>query len=285
MFDQNRVGLEKACIIDGTPLKSLLGKEVDGYRLIEEIWVRDRTVVVKAMSLTEGDFVAIKFLTQYSVVKKPELARQFEIEANVLKYLSTKAEGHRIVPFRGFNKKMGWIATTYLPGKTLDCLGRHDKKWVINVLNLLCEPLMELHNLEYVHCDIKPGNIILSNKKIRLLDFGTICRIGLLDNGCMSKKYTLGSPGFISPEQIAKKGEYGPQTDIFSLGCTILSLLTNRKYRGPETLAGVIQHWVKKEPQIFDCLFVKFLYKCIALNPEDRFSSIAEFQSNLLELT
>jgi serine/threonine-protein kinase len=83
--------------------------------------------------------------------------------------------------------------------------------------------LTTLHNLLYVHCDLKPSNILVqADGLIKLIDFGQTCHIGTI------KKRVQGTPDFIAPEQV-RLNAVGVYTDIYNLGATLYWALTRQK--------------------------------------------------------
>ena len=83
--------------------------------------------------------------------------------------------------------------------------------------------LTTLHNLLYVHCDLKPGNILRqANGLVKLIDFGQACSLGTI------KKRVQGTPDFIAPEQV-RLNAVGVYTDIYNLGATLYWALTGQK--------------------------------------------------------
>ena len=100
------------------------------------------------------------------------------------------------------------------------------KEWLKQILDILAE----LHGAGYFHRDIKPANLILQpNGKLALIDFGAARKVSAtylgkvgVDRGVTS----IGTPGYIAPEQI--DGAALPQSDFFSLGRTLIHLLTGK---------------------------------------------------------
>lgn len=79
-----------------------------------------------------------------------------------------------------------------------------------------------MHDAGYVHADIKPNNILVTDRyHIKLIDFGQSCKIGTV------KKRIQGTPDYIAPEQVHRQPIL-PQTDVFNLGATMYWLLTGR---------------------------------------------------------
>jgi serine/threonine-protein kinase len=84
------------------------------------------------------------------------------------------------------------------------------------------EGLAAMHEAGYVHADIKPNNIMVTERDgVKLIDFGQSCK-----NGCI-KERIQGTPDYIAPEQVRREA-ITVQTDIFNLGATFYWLLTGR---------------------------------------------------------
>ena len=82
--------------------------------------------------------------------------------------------------------------------------------------------LKALHQMGYVHCDIKPNNILRDRAgRVKVIDFGQSCKIGAV------KERIQGTPDYIAPEQVARK-PMSIQTDVFNLGATLYWALTGK---------------------------------------------------------
>jgi serine/threonine-protein kinase len=83
--------------------------------------------------------------------------------------------------------------------------------------------LWELHKVGYVHCDTKPGNIMITpDGKVRLIDLGQACKVGTV------KERVQGTPSFIAPEQ-ARCKPLSEQTDVYNFAATLYWTLTGRR--------------------------------------------------------
>jgi len=85
------------------------------------------------------------------------------------------------------------------------------------------EALESMHRLSYVHCDLKPNNILrAADGAVKVIDLGQACKIGT------KKERIQGTPDFIAPEQVRCQ-EVTPRTDVFNLGATMYWCLCGKK--------------------------------------------------------
>ena len=93
---------------------------------------------------------------------------------------------------------------------------------VLLVFRMVASGLNAMHQHGYVHCDIKPNNILISKSgTIKIIDLGQTCKIGT------KKQRIQGTPDYIAPEQVNRR-PLGPKTDIFNLGATMYWALTGK---------------------------------------------------------
>lgn len=94
-----------------------------------------------------------------------------------------------------------------------------DEPTIWSLIHDISEALYKIHQSGWLHLDISPGNILLSNDSFKLADFGTILKDGTFDEGCE------GAGPYVSPEALAYPGGEYPvsyPTDIFSFGVVLL---------------------------------------------------------------
>ncbi len=92
-----------------------------------------------------------------------------------------------------------------------------------DVFHQTATALAALHEQNFVHCDLKPNNILLTrDKKVKVIDFGQACPVGSV------KKRIQGTPDFIAPEQVRCE-PVTIQTDVYNLGATFYWLLSGAK--------------------------------------------------------
>ena len=146
---------------------------------------------------------------------------------------------------------MAWLATAYVPGPSLaeavDEQGPLPEASLLTLAGGLAEALAAIHAAGVTHRDLKPSNVLLAEDGPRVIDFG-ISRAAestqLTQTGL-----TIGSPGFMSPEQ-AIGSEVGPPSDIFSLGTVLAFAATGKGPFGGGTTASLLYRVVHEAPDL-----------------------------------
>ncbi|MFF9125765.1 protein kinase [Streptomyces sp. NPDC014889] len=145
-----------------------------------------------------------------------------------------------------------WVATAYVAGPSLaaavvdaGALPGHS----VRVLGAgLAEALAAVHELGLVHRDVKPSNVLLTLDGPLLIDFG-IARATDGTASLTSTGVSVGSPGYMSPEQILGKGVTGA-ADVFSLGAVLVHAATGEPpFRG-DSSAALLYKVVHEEPEL-----------------------------------
>ena len=107
-------------------------------------------------------------------------------------------------------------------GYTLDVRPPSTMLETVEIFIQTCRGLKALHQMGFIHADLKPNNILKSDLgTVKVIDFGQSCRAGII------KERIQGTPDYISPEQVARR-PITIQTDIFNLGATIYWTLTGK---------------------------------------------------------
>ncbi|KAK9065949.1 hypothetical protein SSX86_015351 [Deinandra increscens subsp. villosa] len=131
--------------------------------------------------------------------------------------------------------------------------------------------LSYIHSRNVVHCDVKGANVLIGNDPgtAKLADFGSAFEIDGRFPG------TRGSPMWMAPEVI--RGEYiGPESDVWSLGCTVIEMLTGKpawQDRGAETVRQIgYSDDLPEIPSPIPDDLRDFLHKCLKRDPKERWS-------------
>jgi serine/threonine protein kinase len=147
--------------------------------------------------------------------------------------------------------------------------------------------LAHAHERGVVHRDVKPGNLLLDRKgRVRLIDFG-IARFHQ-DSTVTSAGQIVGTPTYMSPEQIIGRLEVDHRTDVYSLGLVLYELLTLARAVVAPTREGILRHVVTKSLPPVSSLnaaispsLVAVVHKATAKDPDDRYQTAGAFAADL----
>ncbi|MFE0175299.1 serine/threonine-protein kinase [Streptomyces sp. NPDC059002] len=145
-----------------------------------------------------------------------------------------------------------WVATGYAAGPSLTEAVRDAAplpEHSVRVLGAgLAEALAHVHGLGLVHRDVKPSNVLLTLDGPRLIDFG-IARATDGTASLTSTGVSIGSPGYMSPEQILGKGVTGA-ADVFSLGAVLVYAATGASPFTGDSSAALLYKVVHEQPEL-----------------------------------
>ena len=127
-----------------------------------------------------------------------------------------------------------YIAMEYVDGISLDKLieikGYLSNEAAVLILAEICKGLKYAHDKEVIHRDIKPANILISREgEVKLVDFGIATSKEADDDGLTKAGMTLGTPAYMSPEQIADTRKVDKRADIYSMGVVLYEMITGEK--------------------------------------------------------
>jgi len=207
----------------------------------------------------------IRFIEQmeseYEVSKNfthPNLRRCFDLKLNkTLLFRVTEA----------------FLVMELVDGKPLDVALPRSLTAMLDIFLQTARALEAMHKAGYVHCDIKPINIMITEGSlVKVIDYGQSCKIGTV------KERIQGTPDYIAPEQVARK-PVSPQTDVFNLGATMYWSVTGRTVPTLYTVnkAGdnsLLSHDLIQTPIQLNPLcpqnLSKLIMECVATSPSKR---------------
>nr|WP_223184212.1 serine/threonine-protein kinase [Streptomyces sp. CBMA152] len=166
-----------------------------------------------------------------------------------------------------------WLATAYIPGPSLQqavqkC-GPFPERSVRALGAALVEALTAIHGASLIHRDLKPANVLLAEDGPRVIDFG-ISRLAE-HSGLTLTGTTIGSPGYMSPEQIQGHA-IEPSSDVFSLGSVLAFAATGAGPFGEVSVAALLFRVVHEEPDLgaIPAGLRQLIGWCLAKKPADR---------------
>jgi len=196
--------------------------DIGGFTIIKRIGTGARSTIYLATDEQNGSEVALKRV----IFERPEDARVFEQAETEYKVAHRidhpyVRKCHKLRKIRNIVKvKELLLSMEYFDGQSLEDGPALSLIDVLLVFRMVADGLSAMHQHGFVHCDIKPNNILLSKAgSIRIIDLGQSCRIGT------TKQRIQGTPDYIAPEQVQRK-PLGPKTDIFNLGATMYWAIT-----------------------------------------------------------
>jgi serine/threonine protein kinase len=152
----------------------------------------------------------------------------------------------------------------------------------------VCEALDYIHSQGVVHRDLKPENIMVGKgDAIKLIDFGISASEGMRRLTFSKFSNAMGTPDYISPEQIKRKRNDG-RSDVYALGVILHEMLTGQTpFNGPNPFAVMNDRLVNDPPSAreinpeISVQLQEILYRAMERDPQDRFASAREFAAAL----
>lgn len=201
---------------------------VGGFVIGRRIGTGARSTIYMATNLSEKTEIALKRV----IYNKPEDTRIFEQMQSEFK-VAQKVDHpyvrkcYKLKKLRGlFGIKEMLLSMEYFEGESLQDCPTLSLVDVLLVFRMVTAGLNAMHQHGYVHCDIKPNNILFNKSagSIKIIDLGQSCKIGTV------KRRIQGTPDYIAPEQVKRK-PLGPKTDVFNLGATMYWALTGKNVK------------------------------------------------------
>ncbi len=142
-----------------------------------------------------------------------------------------------------------WLVTSYVPSLPLDEAVRgHGPLPEASVRVLaagLAEALAEIHRVGLIHRDLKPGNVLLAEDGPRVIDFG----IARATDGTAATQSVIGTPGFMSPEQVRGEALTGA-SDLFAYGAVLAYAAAGAGPFGEGNMPTMVMRIISREPDL-----------------------------------
>ncbi len=273
------------------PGEILAGK----YEVVGLLGAGGMGFVVSAIHLDLGEPVALKFLRPEALANE-ELVARFAREARASARIKCEYVA-RVFDVGTLPDGAPYIVMEYLAGKDLNGIlgeqGPLSVKLAVEYLLQGCEALASAHASGVVHRDIKPENLFLAKRAqgmdiVKVLDFG-ISKVALTGSAFESKQplvrtiAMMGSPFYMSPEQIRASDDVDARTDIWSLGCVLYELLTATPAFSAPTVTQTAAMILESRPLSMRSLVPEIpveleavVDRCLEKDRDRRFQNVAE---------
>ena len=262
------------------------GENVGPYRIIHQIGQGGMATVLKAYHAALDRHVAMKVLHP-AFKEDPQFLQRFHREAKVV----AKLEHSNIIPIHDFAEHKGqpYLVMKFIEGETLKARLARGPLSVLetkDIVHAVGSALNYAHDRGVLHRDVKPSNILLSEKgQIYLADFGLARLMG--QPGITRTGIFLGTPDYASPEQ-AEREELDERSDIYSLGLVIYEMSTGQRPFTAKTSSEILRMHRTARPPSPESVnravprgLSKVILRCLEKKPSARFANAAELQTAL----
>ncbi|HVY25174.1 MAG TPA: protein kinase [Polyangiaceae bacterium] len=252
--------------------------------------------VISARHTELGEMVALKFLRPEALAHD-ELVERFAREARAAAKIRSEHVAN-VFDVGTLEDGTPYIVMEYLAGKDLADYLHQEGALPISVaveyVMQACEALAAAHAHGIVHRDIKPENLFLTRQAqgmaiIKVLDFG-ISKIALprSKRDLVRTQMALGSPVYMSPEQIRRSDQVDARSDIWAIGCVLFELLTGVTAFDEPSLLELSAAILEREPVPLQTLrpdaseeLEEVVLRCLQKNPDQRYQNVAELAAAL----
>jgi serine/threonine-protein kinase len=223
------------------------------YRVDRVLGAGGMGVVVAATHEQLDQRVALKFL-QASVALRVEIVQRFLREARAAVKIHSEHVA-RVLDVGTLENGVPFMVMEYLDGEDLSRViaarGSLPVQETVGYVLEACEAVAEAHSLGIVHRDLKPANLFLARRPtgkpvVKVLDFGISKVSSNVRNDAITKTSSImGSPGYMSPEQMVDAKSVDFRSDVWSFGVVLYEMLSGRlPFAGdtmPELVAAILQ--------------------------------------------
>jgi len=269
------------------------------YALRAELGRGGCAIVYEAHDLRLGRLVALKMIK--------EGARDVQANARLAREARAAAAIHHpnvcaVSDAGNLEDGRPYLVMERLHGETLTrCLhrlGRLSPEDAIDIALQLLSALDAAHAVGVVHRDVKPDNVFLVPRSgcgplVKLLDFGMCRRAAamLRDDATLTRAgQVVGTPEYMSPEQVSGKREFDARIDLYAVGVILYEVLSGqRAFPGKDAREVVVSVLVRSLPPLrslrpeIPLVLDRIVARAMERDASFRYSSAAEFQGDLLE--
>jgi serine/threonine protein kinase len=273
-----------------------VGQILDGkYRVDAILGHGGMGVVVASTHLGLDNRYAIKLLRK-DVLWDQDVVQRFVREAKAAGRLRSEyvARVHDVQMPESLDKGVPYMVMEYLEGRDVGQLLEERTSiaipWATELALQAAEALAEAHSLGIVHRDVKPTNLFVTNRSdgnaiVKVLDFGISKSAVGTDLKLTQTQSVLGTPAYMSPEQMRSAHMVDSRSDIWSLGCVLYEMIEGVRPFEADSFSEMCvkvavdppRPMAKAPPQL-----AAIINRCLAKQPELRYSTMADFARELI---
>ena len=248
-------------------------------------------IVVAARHTQLGQRVALKFLLPVAC-EVPGAVARFLREGKAAARITSEHVA-RVMDTGVLDGGAPYLVMEYLEGSDLGEVvqnrGRIPADDAIEYVLQACEAIVEAHELGIVHRDLKPANLFLSKRAdgsplVKVLDFGISKVEGSGSRSQLtSASVLMGSPRYMSPEQMMSAKDVDARTDVWALGVILFELTTGKSVWSADTMQGLcaliasspaplLRTLAPDAPELLEDVVAR----CLAKSRDDRIASVAD---------
>jgi serine/threonine protein kinase len=280
-------------VLDDVSVASLRpGEQIDGkWKLVRVLGRGGMGTVWLADDLNLDRRVAIKVLPS-RFCGNEELIGRFMREAR----LTARLEHANIVPVHAVGRHAGrpYIVMSLLDGQNLFLILKRRRRGfppaeILELMRQICSALGFIHAQGFVHRDVKPGNIFIGkNNQVWILDFGVLRDVS--GSGVTRGGVQVGTPRYMSPEQIQGNKPVDRRADLYSLGVVFFEMLTGQRPFFDAKGATVARMHLEREAPPANWVapwvppeLAAVASRALKKDPEERFQSANEFLAAVID--
>jgi eukaryotic-like serine/threonine-protein kinase len=267
------------------------GVILDGYRVTRELHASSTSQLYLAIDTDTDEKVVIK-TPSVNFEDDPAYLERFQLEEWVGRRIDSPHVIRTIEQQRP--RRFMYYVMEYIEGQTLEQWMTDqtevDLTVIRNIVSQTVSGLRAFHRMDMLHQDIKPGNIMITGEGlVKIVDFGSTKIAGIADISTpVERNELLGTKNYTAPEYLL--GVSGTtRSDMFSLGCIIYEMITNKlpygtalsrssdqaslrrlKYNPISNHVSEIPHWVDKA-----------IRTAVQVNPDNRYDKLSELETDL----
>jgi serine/threonine protein kinase len=278
-----------------------VGSVVDGkYKIESTIAEGGMAVILRATHVGLGQRVAIKFLKPRAL-SEPAVVERFEREAR----LAAQITSDHVVRVQDVGNVAGvgpYMVMEYLVGRDLGSIVEEGPLPIARAVDYLlqaCDALAEAHALRIVHRDIKPENMFLAQRPsntaiLKIIDFGISKVAPKRGEGgdwahSTDREDRLGTPLYMSPEQLRSAADVDQRADIWALGVVLFELITGVSAFDATDMPELCVSILTAAPKSLRALLPDapeglegVILRCLEKDPARRYRNVAELTQDLV---